>query len=268
VWRRTHGAVHGAGFDGRSGEVSTYLEDAEVWRLEFQLRREACTALEELVPPEPGSDWESMTLGSWAHFVARLDSVWRYLSHQWLRHGRRQEDDRQAVSSVWGQLQRAWCAGENEPVSLHRPAVEAARVVVVPQLAGLLATAAAQVEVLADLPVRFGGVPSKAAAAPLPYWRTLLAAVRAAHAYAAEKEDALEQRSHTRAAAMRKRGGHLTATPAAARARAAASARLCNGRKEKRWWEGARWKSTAPVFVPGVGLEGGTVSMMGTEVGW
>lgn len=266
VWRRAEA------FDGRSGEVSRYLEDGEVWRLEFQLRREACTALEELVPPEPGSDWESMTLASWAHFVGRLDSVWSYLTHQWLRHGRRQDDDRQAVSAMWAQMQTAWSEGEERPVQLHRPAVEAARVVVVPQLAGLLATAAAQVEVLQDKPGRIGGPPiigiAAEAPAPLPYWRTLLAAVRAAHAYAQEKEDSLESRSHKRAEAMRRRGGHLTATPAAARARASAAARLCNGRKEKRWWEGTRWKSTAPVFVPGQGLQGGTVSLTAHEAGW
>lgn len=260
VWRRC------AAFDGRSGELAAYLEDAEVWRLEFQLRREAVTSLEELVPPEPGSDWESLSLGSWVHFVGRLDSLWRYLSHQWLRHGRRQEDDRQATSAVWEQLQRAWSAEEPEPVNLHRPAVEAARVVVVPQLAGLLATAAAQVQVLAE-------VDDKPAEA-LPYWRVLLAAVRAAHDYTRQKEDTLEHKSHARARAMEKRGTALRGSASACRARTAAAARLLSSKVPARWWETRRWKSPAyAANGAGVALAGPTglvtaVTMNDREVGW
>lgn len=259
VWRRA------GAFDAHSGELAAYLEDAEVWRLEFQLRREAVTSLEELVPPEPGSDWESLSLGSWAHFVGRLDSLWRYLSHQWLRHGRRQEDDRQATSAVWEQLQRAWSSEEPAPVNLHRPAVEAARVVVVPQLAGLLATAAAQVQVLAD---------DEKPAEALPYWRVLLAAVRAAHDYTRQKDETLEHKSHARAQAMERRGTSLRGTPAACRARTAAAARLIGSKVPPRWWEARRWKS--PSYAAngaGQSLAGpsglvSAVNMTAHEVGW
>jgi hypothetical protein len=206
-------------------------------------------------------------LGSWHHFVGRLDSLWRYLSHQWLRHGRRQEDDRQAVSSVWAQLQRAWCAGEREPINLHRPAVEAARVIVVPQLAGLLATAAAQVQVLAEQTAPAPYPAPSHPQAPLPYWRLLLAAVRAAHHYTEAKEEHLEAKSATRAEALRRRGGSLKGTPQACRSRGVASARLITSKQRARWWEGARWKSVEPVYVPGQGLMGGLVELTPAEVG-
>lgn len=249
----THG-LHHAAVLARTGEVSPYLEDGEVWRLEFQLRREAVKRLEELEPPEPGSDWPSQSLSSWAHFVGRLDSVWTHLTHRWLRHGRRQEDDRQAASAVWRQLQQAWCAGESRPVNLHRPAVDSARVVVVPQLAGLLATAAAQVAVLAP---RAAGAPRAA----LPYWRTLLAAVRAAHQYSQLKEESLAGKVEARRAKLEKRGGALQGSARAHQARASASARLCGAHVRRRWWEEKRWKAEPVRFVPGAGFQGGAVAL-------
>lgn len=277
--RDAHGSMHQA-FDAHGG-VSPYLEDAEVWRLEFQLRREATGALRELIPPEPGSEWQSESLGSWGHFVERLDSVWRHLTTSWLRHGRRQEDDRQATSQVWSQLQHAWSHGDRDVVALHRPAVEAARVVVLPQLAGLLATAAAQVEVLADAGELARTPSDQRPLAPRPYWRTLLGAVRAAHRYAEEKASSLEHRSHERAEALRKRGGSLKGNRLACQARAGAAARLSTGKVKARWWEGPMWKSQAPHFIPGVGLIGSTVRMTSentsstpwqsaptSEVGW
>ena len=266
VWRgwnplasvATHGQLHyqppqlPLQLTPEAGALSRYLEDAEVWRLEFQLRREAVKALEEVQAPEPGADWPSYGLGSWAHFAGRVDSVWRYLTHRWLRHGRRQEDDRQAASSVWRQLQGAWCAGEPSPVNLHRPAVDAARVVVVPQLAGLLATAAAQVSVLS---------PAHSSAQPAPYWRTLLAAVRAAHAYAELKEEPLKGKVQVRAAKLATRGGQLQGSTRAHQARVSAAARLCGAQVRRRWWEEKRWKAEPVRFVPGAGFQGGTVEM-------
>lgn len=247
-------------FSATTGEVAPYLEDGEVWRLEFQLRREGLLSLEELEAPEPGADWPSASLGSWAHLEGRLDSLWRYLTSRWLRHGHRTKDDRQALSPEWRQVQRAWSTGEPQPVPLHRPAIEAARVVVVPQLAGLLATAAAQVTVLAgELAER---------PAPVPYWKTLLAAVRAAHAYSLEQEQPIEDRCRSRAEALRQRGQTLRGSERAHRARAAGAGRLLSSGVKKRWWEAARWKSQAPIFVPGRGLEGSTVAMTATEAGW
>lgn len=272
VWRGWAPAEVGTApsFEVSSGAVSPYLEDGEVWRLEFQIRREGLLSLEELEAPEPGADWSGATLGSWAHFVGRLDSLWAYLTSRWLRHGTRTKDDRQATSIVWKQIQRAWSSSEAAPVALHRPAVEAARVVVVPQLAGLLATAAAQVEVLAEDEL----APSSRPAAALPYWRTLLAAVRAAHAYSAEKEEPIAQRCRSRAEAMRRRGTALKGSAKAHRARLAGAGRLLSSGVPRRWWEGARWKS--PSYTAdgrGEALAGPaglvhTVSMKRQEVGW
>lgn len=183
VWRK-EGKRSWPGFD----------ELAPVWRLEFQLRREALLQFRDVVDTLEAGVVDAPALGSWAECEKLLPALWAYLTRGWLRHGRRTAEDRQAVSPQWAALQDAWSA-EAVTVELHRPALDCARKTVVPALAGYMATAVAQVQ---EVHASEGG-------APLPYWRVLIGAVRAAHAYAETRDQTVEERAAARAERLAER---------------------------------------------------------------
>jgi hypothetical protein len=109
----------------------------DVWRLEFQLRREA---LRELLIDDAGG-W--VDLSAWRTCAQHLGDVWRFLALKWLRHGWRSADSREVLSEPWKVLRRARFT-DAAPVQLERVIPECGVEPVLAALAGYATTAVAQ----------------------------------------------------------------------------------------------------------------------------
>lgn len=121
--------------DGASGPGQREFFD--VWRLEFQLRREA---LRELVRDEAGG-WYDLT--AWRDCAKHLDGVWQYLTRYWLRHGWRDKESRCILSRPWKVLRAARLSDAAEVPELARIIPECGTDSVLSALAGYATTAAA-----------------------------------------------------------------------------------------------------------------------------
>jgi hypothetical protein len=90
----------------RNGDA--YDSTQDVWRLEFQLRREGAKGFKLYAPPEEGGDEaeieselaaeELQHIGTLPRFFARMDELFRYLTGHWLRLV---EDNGSANRSRW-----------------------------------------------------------------------------------------------------------------------------------------------------------------------
>lgn len=88
-------------------------EGEDVWRLEFQCRREA---LKQLVTDD-GHSW--IALESWEECANSLDRLWKFLSTRYVRHGWRSAGDRMVLSRPWGELVEL--ASQFEGSDMERP---------------------------------------------------------------------------------------------------------------------------------------------------
>lgn len=181
----------------RSG---TFAEEAPVWRLEFQLRREALVDFHEVAAL---GDLSRSGMGAWEECREALPGLWSYLTARWMRHGQRTKDDRQAVSDAWAGLQR-WPERTVEALpELHRVHLREAAASALPQLGGYLASAAAQlVELEPD--------GTRASTAARPFGELVVQALAAAHAYAEAKERPIETKFQERRAAIAARRRELS----------------------------------------------------------
>lgn len=96
IWERAPGYRHPPG-GTVNGSIRSHFD---VWRLEFQLRRDAVR--EFTFKTGEGSSW--LDLASWDDCAANLDRAWHYLTRHWLRHGWRSADDRAVLSAPWRAL--------------------------------------------------------------------------------------------------------------------------------------------------------------------
>lgn len=175
VWRRSKG----------------FVEGEPVWRVEYQLRREGIRQLRAR-ETEAGTD---ATSGSWASVRAALPALWRYLTLSWLSvRAPRTATSRATLREWWADVSRAWDgdAVAGAPEEVWRETVREAAAVTVPALAGYCASAVAQVQASR----RAEG------AAPLPYSAALMAALRAAHEYRAQRGETVQARAASRASAL------------------------------------------------------------------
>lgn len=110
----------------------------DVWRLEFQLRRES---LQEFTF-EAGSGWRDLT--AWVDCAARLDDLWRWLTSRWLRHGLRTKEERCVFSAPWRVLNRARIGDGEAVADLERVIPQVGVQPALGNLAGYATTAVAQ----------------------------------------------------------------------------------------------------------------------------
>lgn len=131
---------------GRVWEKSAgYVADAPVWRLEFQLRR---NALREFCFGDTYS--ERADLGSWEKLRARLTDVWSYLTRRWLRYDEgRTAKERQRLTPEWADLAEARFHSAAVE-ALHRRKLENQGNPILAALAGYLASGVAQRWALGD----------------------------------------------------------------------------------------------------------------------
>lgn len=134
LWQRSEGYREPPGGLQASGAVRDWHD---VWRLEFQLRREA---LKEFILDEAGA-WRD--LASWDECRKYLDDVWAFLTKRWLRHGWRQADDRLATSRSWQALRAARFVSE-PCAALSRVIPEVGVQPVLSSVAGYISTGVAQ----------------------------------------------------------------------------------------------------------------------------
>ncbi len=90
----------------RNGD--TYNPDRDVWRLEFQLRREGVKGFKLYAPPDDADDDATLEaelsaedlqhMGTLPRFFAHMSDVWRHLTQHWLRLA---VDDGTARRSRW-----------------------------------------------------------------------------------------------------------------------------------------------------------------------
>jgi hypothetical protein len=119
-----------------NGQVRAHFD---VWRLEFQVRREA---LRQFTIDVGGGRWRD--LSAWSDCREHLDHLWQTLSAKWLRHGYRTKDDRQAMSRPWRALHFARISEGGAVTQLARHIPEVAVQPTLGSVAGYLTTAAAQ----------------------------------------------------------------------------------------------------------------------------
>lgn len=169
----------------RSGKFD---EEKPVWRLEFQLRREALVDFHGVA----GGD-AAWHLGRWDEAAYRLERLWKYLSRNWLRHGHRTAASRKVPSSQWVRVQ-AWSPNTHALPELHRINLRESSLIVLPQLAGYLASATAQL-------VELDPQGQRVTNAALPFSALVVQALAAAHAYAESKERHIEDKFKERRAA-------------------------------------------------------------------
>lgn len=116
-------------------------EGEEVWRLEFQCRREA---LKQLVSDD-GRSW--IALESWEECANSLDRLWRFLSTRYVRHGWREAGERMVLSRPWGELvdlSSKFEGSDLERPELARHCEKGALGSLLPAVNGYLASVAAQ----------------------------------------------------------------------------------------------------------------------------
>jgi len=171
-----------------------YDDSRPVWRLEFQLRREALRSF------RLSREGYTEDLSTWERLKPRLGALWRYLTHSWLRHGGRTSATRQVLSAAWASLADGWVGAAAPVEGLHRAALEGAAQPVTAAVAGYLTTAAAQ---LAEL-----GHP---AAASGDFGRTIAAVLRAAWDYTEKKHGPPEKRAQAKRATLAARRRQLEA---------------------------------------------------------
>lgn len=159
-------------------------EEAPVWRLEFQLRREA---LREFETSDEGG---TLDVATWDALSGQLDQLWTHLTSRWLRHGTRTASTRHVLSRQWAELHRAAAqvceVGVEARPELHRVALKGALESVIPALAGYVGTAMAQA---AEVAVDEG--------APVPpgsYSALIAEVLQRADAYAAQRGVPLERK--------------------------------------------------------------------------
>ena len=208
VWQKSEqyrappgGAVNGA--------VRAHFD---VWRLEFQVRREA---LRQFTIDAGGGRWRD--LSAWSDCREHLDHLWQTLSGKWLRHGYRTKDDRQAMSRPWRALHFARIGEGAEVTHLERHIPEVAVQPTLGSVAGYLTTAAAQLldserEQLEALSSP-AGVESEREAGregPTDFGAVMTSVLSAAFEYAEAKRNATaEQLAGVKAEAIRKRKAFL-----------------------------------------------------------
>ena len=126
LWKRTPG----------------YDKKAPVWRLEFQLCRQA---LKDLNAKHFGGlfDFES-----WDNFKMVVPNVWELLTDTWLRLGKRSAKKRKNPSAVWREVQQVENFGqlERSNVQLYKKRIQDAHAKCVPQFAGYAARGIAEMQ--------------------------------------------------------------------------------------------------------------------------
>lgn len=173
-------------------KATGYDESAPVWRLEFQLRREALVDFHELLDSgDTGSTVRRSSMGAWSTVKESLPVLWSHLTRRWLRHGHRTAASRQVPSSPWRRLQR-WPVRQLYAMpELVRVHLTESVTVALPQLAGYLASAAAQLVELEPDGTRVSN-------AARPFSELVISALAAAHAYAEAKERPIEEKFRER----------------------------------------------------------------------
>lgn len=140
IWRRSAGYRAPNGHGTVNGKMRAHYD---VWRLEFQLRREA---LREFTVNVEGG-W--IDLSSWDDCAENLDNVWRYLSLHWLRHGYRSAENRLVLSEPWKVLHHAKLEDSGQvEAGLERHIAEVGVKPTLGAVGGYVSTAIAQLEEL------------------------------------------------------------------------------------------------------------------------
>lgn len=135
VWKRSSAFREPPG-----GSVNQKVRDHfDVWRMEFQLRREA---LKQFFFDVEGGRVRDLT--AWDDCREHLDDVWQKLTSEWLRHGWRTAENRQAKSAPWKVLSKHRFAELGAVTQLERVIPEVAVEPTLGSVAGYLTTAAAQ----------------------------------------------------------------------------------------------------------------------------
>lgn len=112
-----------------------YDADAPVWRLEFQLRRQALKDLQPL-----------FDFGAWKNLRVVVPNLWELLTDDWLCLQKRTKKKRGVVLAPWKGLQAVTDFGQAKraPVGVYRKRIQGAHAETVPQLAGYLARCVAE----------------------------------------------------------------------------------------------------------------------------
>ncbi len=126
-----------------------------MWRLEFQLRREALRSLRiGARRGDASSGVAARRVDTWADALAEVRTVWRHLTTRWLSvRGQRTKNLRQVFAPEWQVLIDAGFADGTWPGSddnLYRVAREDASSTTTAQLAGYLAAGLAEYQYLVD----------------------------------------------------------------------------------------------------------------------
>jgi hypothetical protein len=103
----------------RCGDV--FVPEQDVWRLEFELKREGAKGFRLYSPPEredPDEDVEAemgaeelQHIGALPRFFARMEGLFLHLTRQWLRLVEESEDanrSRWPMHATWQQLRKAF----------------------------------------------------------------------------------------------------------------------------------------------------------------
>lgn len=137
-------------------QAPSYDPQASVWRLEYQLRREALRSMR--VRTEEG---EAVKVDTWQDVLAFAPLLWRHLTGRWLAlRLPRTRSTRQRLAPEWEQLRAAGFTGgpwTGSGADLYRLKMEAGSESTKAQLAGYLARAYAEHRFHTDIGATFDG---------------------------------------------------------------------------------------------------------------